>query len=402
MKSKKLVFTLVAAGLIVLAALIPQLGKWKTGAETAFTSSDTEEVETELERKEKAIIEYLNSLKPEDKATLSAPPVEVTGCTYIESLSHQSTLVAAMYQGVLLQLVDVNKGEKCGGQPRLVTNRVGASAISPDGKKLAVCSETSLLIFNVGQPLTRLKEACLENGTCSATFSPDGKMIATVSKSGIAQLWDANTLERIGLPMLQESGPSNGWYRLCFTPDGEQLLIAENSTMRFWDVKTQTQQRFPIHMSDYTTLFTCPDNERLVCLMCENEEVGIYDIPPSDDVGLKLNYNPQKRIRSESGMGAINFKLSPDGAQIAIITEAGTVELCDIATNKRVGKIIAHDWAEVRSGVFINQVIDVFFTPGDKELITVCRSKETVTHNTEGAVEFRADEKIIIRRWKVM
>ncbi len=81
-----------------------------------------------------------------------------------------------------------------------------------------------------GQPIFKL------HGSVRAiTYSPDGKLFATGGENRLAQLWDANSHERVGPPIVHQ-GPV---VSVAFSDDGQSLLTAgSDHTARVWDVSS--------------------------------------------------------------------------------------------------------------------------------------------------------------------
>ena len=87
---------------------------------------------------------------------------------------------------------------------------VNAVAYSPEGKILAAGSGSGIVrLWNVdtqrqiGVPLGTLNHASLIE---SVAFSPDGKKVAAASKDGIVRLWDVATHQLFGRPLTGDVG----------------------------------------------------------------------------------------------------------------------------------------------------------------------------------------------------
>jgi WD40 repeat protein/serine/threonine protein kinase len=71
----------------------------------------------------------------------------------------------------------------------------------------------------------------------SATFSPDGALIASAGYDGVVRLWDAAT----GRPVRELKGHGNCVNRIAFGSDGRRLASAsDDNTVRIWDADTGT------------------------------------------------------------------------------------------------------------------------------------------------------------------
>lgn len=114
---------------------------------------------------------------------------------------------------------------------------LGPLRFSPDGSLLAVGNSGNLgqvTIVNIDSHKT---VAVVTGGTAEiqeVSFSPDGKLFATVSLDGTARLWETRT----GSPLRQfdHPGPVNN---VAFSPDGRSIATIDfNGVIRIWDACT--------------------------------------------------------------------------------------------------------------------------------------------------------------------
>jgi branched-chain amino acid transport system substrate-binding protein len=115
---------------------------------------------------------------------------------------------------------------------------VWSVSFSPDGQRLVSASrDGTARIWSAqdGQLLTTLQPNA--GALVSAAFSPDGQRLATAAQVGSVQLWDVAT----GRLVVKLIGPGNGERidSLVFTPDGRQLVVRGDLTMRIYALPIQ-------------------------------------------------------------------------------------------------------------------------------------------------------------------
>ncbi len=116
----------------------------------------------------------------------------------------------------------------------------GPLRISPDGKMLAVAADAGLDLWDLEARKLRVKLRGHHGFPQSATFSTDGKLIATGDEQGIIRLW--HTATGRAQPFTRKAaGPIRG---LAFAAGNKKLLSAEISNggtiLRTWDATDDT------------------------------------------------------------------------------------------------------------------------------------------------------------------
>jgi WD40 repeat protein len=67
-------------------------------------------------------------------------------------------------------------------------------------------------------------------GVLSAKFSPDGKLIATISRDGTVRVWLWNSDTEQTMPAVL-GGYQEGVYGVAFNPDGKSLVTAGGDSL---------------------------------------------------------------------------------------------------------------------------------------------------------------------------
>ncbi|MBI4626813.1 MAG: WD40 repeat domain-containing protein, partial [Verrucomicrobia bacterium] len=146
---------------------------------------------------------------------------------------------------------------------------------SPDGRKLVAVDDIRVIIFDLasGQPVGEpLRHA---SGARSPVFSPDGRLVATVSSGGIAQLWDAHTTRPHGPPLMHRNTIMRG---VRFTRDGQRVLTWNRMAVCVWDVATGRQLVDPIPAGlDLIDAVFSEDGSRIATLAGVGNVVRLWD-----------------------------------------------------------------------------------------------------------------------------
>jgi WD40 repeat protein len=285
----------------------------------------------------------------------------------------ESLKVAPADAGDLQQLVRANLaawGEQVHGLRNVLAIpelRVRCLAFSRDGKTFASGTDNRLQLWdaNTGEPLG--KPMLRNGGFHVAAFSPDGKTLLAGYPQGGAQRWDVATGAPIGEPL-----PHAGWVRgVAFSPDGKSMLTgSEDGTARLWDAVTGRPLQAPFqHDMPVLSVAFSPDGKAVLSgvgssyRMNGGQDSGrgavyLWDIASGKPLGLPLVL--------QRGVPAAAF--SPDGRVIVTgSTDAntagrvgGTALQWDRATGKPKGVPLQH-----RRGVE-----HVAFTPDGAVIVT--------------------------------
>ena len=164
-------------------------------------------------------------------------------------------------------------------------------------------------------------------------FSPDGRLLATVTEQGTT-LWNTATWRPAG-PLLRSK--QGGWGWADFSPDGRTLAIAGGKgRVELWDVSTRKELRElrdPIRAALAVVRFS-PDGRVLAAGGQDTNHFTLWDVASGRVIGEPIVAGPP-------GESAQWLAFSPDSERIAAPGGTGAVGIWDVATGRRVGKPLA-------------------------------------------------------------
>lgn len=210
------------------------------------------------------------------------------------------------------------------------TNSVISASFSPDGKKLATASaDKSARIWDAttGQVLVTLQDHQSEVNT--AVFSPDGTLIVTSSDDHTAIVWDTTSGKRL----LTLRGHSDAVSSAVFSPDGKRIATASlDKTVKLWDAATGTEQlTMRGHKGGIRSIAFSPEGSRVGTASLDGT-AKVYDT----DTGKEL-----VTFSSHTG-GVLGIAWSPDGKQVATASSDGTARVWNAVSGMQLVSFTNH------------------------------------------------------------
>jgi WD40 repeat protein len=176
----------------------------------------------------------------------------------------------------------------------------------------------------------------------NVAFSPDGKLLATATAPDstspglhdILRFWDPVTRQPVGPTIRIGAGQDGGAGQITFTPDGKLLATVESAGMRLWDPVTGRPASPALRIRAENGVVFAPGG-MLLATIDSGGTVRLWHLVADRPVGTPL----QVQFRSAEDAGAVAF--SPDGKLLAISASTADaraeVRLWNPVTGHRAG-----------------------------------------------------------------
>lgn len=214
--------------------------------------------------------------------------------------------------------------------------KVNSLQFSKDGTKLLVASGVTgaygLAAIHWVESGELMTEMLGHRDTLyAATLSPDETRVATAGYDREIMLWDAST----GEPIRKFSGHNGAIFDLAFSPDGAVLASAcADETVKIWHVETGrrldtlSQPEGEVFAVDITA------DGKFVLAGSADNRLRVWKLKSRQQPQI----NPLVATRFVDESPLVNFKLTPDGKALVVLSEGGNVKV-----------VRTSDWSQVAS-----------------------------------------------------
>jgi WD40 repeat protein/tRNA A-37 threonylcarbamoyl transferase component Bud32 len=184
----------------------------------------------------------------------------------------------------------------------------------------------------------------------ASAFSPDGRLLATVTVADGATLWDTTTWRPTGPPLRSTQG---AWEGVDFSPDGRTLAVTGgDGRVELWDVSTRKlarELRDPaVAASGVRALSVVrysPDGRVIAAGGQAENHITLWLAATGRVIGQPIVVKPP-------GSGAQSVSFSPDSKRFATPGAPGTVGIWEVATGRAIGKPIRVGSDDVEEAIF--------------------------------------------------
>jgi len=203
---------------------------------------------------------------------------------------------------------------------------VTAVAFSPDGKKLASCSEGDdrhIWLWNL-EKKTNVKLEGHENNVTLLGFSKDGRYLLSAGREQVVHQWNLATGRSRRLVL------APGVRCVALSPNGRHVLSGQmDKTLRLWDVEKGGEvRRFEGHTEVIDMAAFSPDGSRAVSASTVDNSVRLWDV----ESGKEL----RRATRPNMGGDSYGLTFSPSGRRVAVNQGYGVYHL-DAETLAQIG-----------------------------------------------------------------
>ena len=227
------------------------------------------------------------------------------------------------------------------------TSTVWGVAFSPDGRLLAtVSTDTTARLWDPATGEHRRTLTGHDEPLSSVAFSPDGRLLATPSTDTTARLWNPGTGEH--RRTLTGPAPVTG---VAFSPDGRLLATAGyDKTARLWDPGTGEHRRTLTGHDDWVRGVAFSPDGRLLATASDDMTARLWD-PATGE---------HRRTLTGHDSAVTGVAFSPDGRLLATASNDGTARLWDPGTGEHLRTLTGHT----------GPVTGVAFSPVERLLAT--------------------------------
>ena len=231
------------------------------------------------------------------------------------------------------------------------TESVTLATFSPNGKTIATaCVDRMVRLWdvNTGHEIRKFKGH--SNEIYAVAFSPNGKTVATGSDDKTLRTWDVET----GKQVLIMRGHTDYINQLIFSHDGKKIATAsQDKTARIWDAKTGKEiLQIKENSHSINSVVFSPDDKQIV-MGSDDKTVRIWDTIHGRELSQFTGHS----------QGVLSVTFSPDGLKLATASRDRTARIWDVVSRKELLQLSGHS----------NDVISVAFSPDGQKLATGSR-----------------------------
>ncbi len=259
---------------------------------------------------------------------------------------------------------DTATGRELGIVARFET-AADAMAISPDGKTLLVGGSLGgrFALWSIAErrEIRSLPRVEPRNPVHYFAFSPDGKAVASERR-----IWDVAT-GRVLATFRDRDEQNNrdaNFFPVFYSPDGQQLITAENGGIRIWDIASGEARWAVRARINFQVAALSPDGRYLATRglvartagIEENPAIRVWDLASGREVATLKGHTTSTHGLAFSADGRWLASCSGDSRT----GDDATVRIWDVATGRELRRLLGH----------LGPVNAVAFTPDGRSIVS--------------------------------
>jgi WD40 repeat protein len=216
---------------------------------------------------------------------------------------------------------------------------IATGAFRADGSRLVTMAGSAAWVWDLetGEEVLRLDHPDLT--VVTASFSPDGRLIATGANDGQARIWDAETGSMTHDPL---NNFTNLVTASVFSPDG-RFLVTGNSdgSLGIWEAETALVIFLSPHTHTVASVSFSADGTRLVS--AGDKTAAVYDLSAVPD-DLAEDYEvPLVSVVNARASWIDAARFSPDGRYVVTANQDSTARVVETQTGDELLALRGHD-----------------------------------------------------------
>jgi WD40 repeat protein/DNA-binding Xre family transcriptional regulator len=245
------------------------------------------------------------------------------------------TVWQAYLQGMKLHQVNFSNSDLSKSSFTRTLGSILSATFSPDGKLLATGIDNEICLWEV----TNIKQIMTCKGHTSwvqsLAFSPDKNLLASGSNDQTIRLWNIHTAQC--WQIFQGHGSSVRC--LAFSPDGAVLASGSNDqTIRLWNIHTTQCWQILSGHTNRVIFVAFSANGKILVSAGEDQTIRVWDV----DTGQCL------RILTTHINWVQSIALSPDGQTLVTASDGTTVQFWNVVSGECMRTLPDHNsyvWA---------------------------------------------------------
>ena len=190
----------------------------------------------------------------------------------LAAIQHETKRVEAI-QGTESEVAEKIKGKRLFRPMSRYVTHIGSASFSPDGSKLVTMSSQSVAyVWNTANGAL-LGRTTGSNVHCVA-FNSDGAYFVTGEDDKTVRFWNTDTLSPLGDPISQPKSVD----RIVFSPDGKKFLTnGRASSAQLWDAAKRKPVGPVLEQTPFHLISAFSEDSRILCLGTIRDTISAWD-----------------------------------------------------------------------------------------------------------------------------